>query len=127
MTGADVLAALAAAGAVFVVDGNELLLDAPPSVPLELVRAAREHRDALRVVATGAWRAEILAWPARMREDFEERAAIREFDGGQAHDLAERAAFLEVRERALEPAAAVLAACAALLGARLETVRSSAP
>ena len=34
--------------------------------------------------------------PERWREWYEERAAIREFDGGQAREVAERAASREI-------------------------------
>lgn len=38
-------------------------------------------------------------WPAEAREAFEERAAIKEFDGGMPRDQAEREAEAEVRQR----------------------------
>lgn len=34
--------------------------------------------------------------PQALREEFEERAAIREFEGGMSRDSAERAAFADV-------------------------------
>lgn len=38
-------------------------------------------------------------WPERMRDDYEERAAIREFDGGESRRRAEWAAYHEVAGR----------------------------
>jgi hypothetical protein len=50
----------------------------------------------------GAAQARSLAeWPEGDRERFEERAAIREFDAGQARVAAERAAEDEVRRAML--------------------------
>ena len=47
-------------------------------------------------------RAAIVAgWPEDVRDDFEERAAIREFCGGQSREAAEAAALAET-ELALE-------------------------
>lgn len=37
--------------------------------------------------------------PEQWRERFEERAAIREYDGGQSREMAEEAALAETRER----------------------------
>ena len=37
--------------------------------------------------------------PGEWQELFEERAAIRQFDGGQARDAADRAAFREILAR----------------------------
>jgi hypothetical protein len=50
-------------------------------------------RDALRELATELGKSpdELVAW-------WEERAAIREFDGGLARDAAERAAFEDLRD-----------------------------
>lgn len=38
-------------------------------------------------------------WPAEAREAYEERAAIKEFDGRMPRDQAEREAETEVRQR----------------------------
>lgn len=38
-------------------------------------------------------------WPVEAREAYEERAAIKEFDGGMSRDQAEREAETEVRQR----------------------------
>ena len=43
----------------------------------------------------------IASWPAWLRDVYEERAAIREHDGGQTRENAERWAFLETVERQL--------------------------
>lgn len=44
-----------------------------------------------------SWRKEVERWPARWRGEFEERAAIREFDGGQARGAAEFDAYRDTR------------------------------
>jgi hypothetical protein len=45
------------------------------------------------------WRKEVSRWTAQWREAFEERAAIREFDGGQNRSAAEFDAYREVRDQ----------------------------
>ncbi len=90
--------------------------------PLEaLGRAAGAH---LWPIASDAWRRELEGWPVALQDEWSERAALREFDGGQPRGEAERAAFVEVRERALAPYAPTLAALAAELGAVLVAVEA---
>jgi len=50
------------------------------------------------------WRLDLAAWPDWRRHLYEERAAIREYDGRQPRDLAERCAYLEAAEAPEEPA-----------------------
>ncbi len=45
-----------------------------------------------------SWRPEIERWPQTLRDEWEERAAIIEFDGGEPRPVAERAAYIIVRE-----------------------------
>jgi hypothetical protein len=45
------------------------------------------------------WRDELATWPAEWREDFEERAAIMEYDGNLPRAEAERLAFEDVNRR----------------------------
>lgn len=45
------------------------------------------------------WRKEVSRWTSRWRYEFEERAAIREFEGGQSRSAAEFDAYREVRDQ----------------------------
>lgn len=100
MNAAAVLVELVDAGASLSTDpaDGSLIVDAPRRTPRPLLDRARGAKASLMVVASGAWRAELAAWPVELVDAYEERAAIREHDGGQPRELAEPAAFLEVRE-----------------------------
>jgi hypothetical protein len=110
---AGVYDALCRADVVLVADGPTLHLDGrvPPAL-VPLARAAKPH---LLVVASGRWRAELEHWPDDAADGWRERSAIREYEGGQTRDHAERAAFLEWRE-------AVLASAAEWIGTEAEAL-----
>jgi len=48
------------------------------------------------------WRGIMSLWPTHLRERWQERAAIMKFEGGLPLEQAERLAFEEVREQALQ-------------------------
>jgi hypothetical protein len=117
---ADAWALLRRAGARLGARGGALTLCLPADVEAApLVALARASGAHLMPLASGRWRAELEGWPESMREAWAERAALREYEGGQARDEAEQAAFLDERERALRPHAETLAALARELGAVL--------
>lgn len=41
----------------------------------------------------------VSAWPDNIREEFEERAAIMEYDGGLSRQEAERLAYLDIAKK----------------------------
>jgi len=43
------------------------------------------------------WRKEMASWPKDQRLDFEERAAIMEYDGNLSREEAERQAFKRIK------------------------------
>ena len=101
MTAADVLDAARAAGLSLVVDGADLALKSlgPP---------APDDLDLLRVHKAEIIAALTAASPAKQEPDdagidwrgwYEERAAIRQFDGGHTREEAERLAWGEVEDR----------------------------
>lgn len=100
MSAAAVLARLLSAGCRVEVEGERVRLREPRPGMLrpEHLPAFRALRLPLHDLGAGSWRATLAAWPAWRREVFEERAALREYDGGQPRDLAERCAFLEALE-----------------------------
>jgi hypothetical protein len=117
---AEAWVALCRAGVTLEDDGGGLRLRLPPNVEpgpwLELGRTFGAH---LYPLASGAWRAEVEGWPEGLRDEWDERASLRALDDGLMCDEAERAAFLEVRERALAPHAATLNVLRRELGAML--------
>jgi hypothetical protein len=97
----DLLAALRAAGARLAKrNGRVVILGAPRTLRPQLMPVAtllgRLYRD--------RWRLDLATWPDWRRHLYEERAAIREYDGRQPRDLAERCAYLEAAEAPEEPA-----------------------
>lgn len=64
-----------------------------------ILRPGRLSPDALEWLKRPEVRAQVLAeiWPEV--DDWHERAAVREFDGGQDRDTAEREAYREVTAR----------------------------
>lgn len=48
------------------------------------------------IPSSGAIRAAVAAWPADLRDAFEERAGIMEHDSGARREVAERAAYADV-------------------------------
>jgi hypothetical protein len=101
MSAADVLEAVRAAGVSLAVDGPDLALKSfgPPAPDvLDLVRVHKAEIIAALTVAN----------PANQEPDdigvdwsgwYEERAAIRQFDGGHTREEAERLAWGEVEDR----------------------------
>ncbi len=128
MKAAEAWVALCRAGVALEDDGGGLALRVPlgvePGPWLALGRAFGAH---LRPLASGAWRAEVGGWPPGMRDEWDERAALRALDDGLSCDEAERAAFLEVRERTLEPHAATLGALGRELGTVLVRIEACSP
>jgi hypothetical protein len=123
---AEAWAALRRAGTRLKAEGDALALYVPAHAePAPLVTLARGAGAHLWPLASGRWRAEFARWPEAMREAWAERAALREFEGGQSRDEAEQAAFLDERERALRPHAETLAALARELGAVLVAVEAA--
>ena len=98
MSAARTLAALAAAGGDLRVDGRQLVLVGPRTLPLVLRAEVRAAAPALLRVASGRWRLDLAAWPAWRREAFEERAALMA-DGGVAPELVEQLAYLDTAEQ----------------------------
>ncbi len=100
MTAVGVLLALVEAGVVLWVEGGRPRFRAPDgALTPELREAASGWRPALvALVEAGA----VLpvdrgGWSAGLRERWEERAAVMEFEGGLARELAEREAERCVR------------------------------
>jgi TubC N-terminal docking domain len=92
----DLLARLGALGAQLEADGDRLRLDAPRgALTPDLVAEVRRQKAALLVLVSGAWRADLEAWPLEARDAYEERAAILEHMAGFSRDEAERWAFVE--------------------------------
>lgn len=60
-------------------------------------RVTAEDRRALQAGLEVLWRSVVAGWPEDLRADFEERAAIMEFDGGLPRPMAERRAYQIVR------------------------------
>ena len=102
MSAARTLAALAAAGGDLRVDGRQLVLVGPRTLPLVLRAEVRAAAPALLRVASGRWRLDLAAWPAWRREAFEERAALMA-DGGVAPELVEQLAYLDTAEQPEPP------------------------
>lgn len=105
MSAAAVLAGLLAAGVRVEVEGERVRLREPRPGVLrpEHVPAVRALKTPLHRLGSGSWRATLAAWPGWRRDVFGERAAIREVDGQQPRDLAERCAYLEAVEAPEEP------------------------
>lgn len=51
-----------------------------------------------------AIRIKIKAWPEKFRDDWEERAAIREYDGGEDRETAEIEAYKEIATKVKQEA-----------------------
>lgn len=123
---ADAWAHLRRAGARLGARDGVLTLRVPSKVEAApLVALAREAGAHLWPLAAGRWRAELEGWPRAMREAWAERASLREFEGGQAREEAEQGAFLEERERALQPHAETLGALVRELGAVLIAIEAN--
>lgn len=87
---------LAARSVTVRLDNGELRYRAPIGVMTsEFAAELSRHRPALEKHL--ACDAPIRHWPADLREAFEERAAIREFDGGFPREEAERKAEADCR------------------------------
>jgi hypothetical protein len=107
MNAAEVLAVARAASLCLAVDGAELVLEAcgpPPPAVLDLVRA---HKAEI-IAAISAANAMLPPSPASQKIDdavvdwrdwYEERAAIRQFDGGYSREEAGRLAKGEAEDR----------------------------
>ncbi len=104
MSAAAILAGLLAAGVRVEVEGERVRLREPRPGVLrpEHAPAVRALKLPLRHLAVEAWRHDVATWPGWRRDVFEERAAIREYDGQQPRDLAERCAYLEAVDAPVE-------------------------
>ena len=98
MSAAQVLAALARAGAELAEEAGGLRVRAACRLPRPLLAQAREAKPALLRVASGRWRLDLAAWPLWRRDLFEERAAIMA-EGGVAPELVEQLAYLDTAEQ----------------------------
>ena len=89
MSATAVLKEARAAGIRVAVDGRDLVLEAAAPPPEAILVALREHKAEIVRLLAGeeGWTAE--DW----RAYFEERAAVREYDGGRSRAEAERGAF----------------------------------
>ena len=65
--------------------------------PRNTVRESGARPQPLQVGMEVLWRHEVTGWPEDLRADFEERAAIMEFDGGLPRLVAERRAYQIIR------------------------------
>jgi len=110
-----------------VAQGERLQLAAPPASPLSpaLLARVRSVKPSLWRVASGAWRRELGGWPETLTAEWAERAALREYEGHQPRELAERAAFLELRETTLAPVAGLLDAVREAFGPVFVTLCAS--
>jgi hypothetical protein len=101
MTAAAVLEAARAVGVHVAVDGADLVLKSsnrPPSAVLDLIRSHKAEIIATITAATpSGQRAQrsVVNW----RDRYEERAAIRQFDGGYTREEAERLAWSEIEDQ----------------------------
>ena len=98
MSATAALAQLRAAGVTVEAEGAQLRLRCPTTIaPALLTLAKTEKAGLLRLVADTPAPPSISAivaqWPADIREQFIERAAIIQFDGGETMERAERMAF----------------------------------
>jgi len=99
---ADLLLELVEAGAVLWLDGEQIRFRAPAGTLDQRRRGlVAEHRPELvELLRSGVvLPPDVTAWPPDAREDFEERSAIQEFDGGLDRATAEREAEHRVRLR----------------------------
>jgi hypothetical protein len=100
MTAANVLLALVEAGAVLWLDGDRLRFRAPRgALGGDLDARSRACRPALVALlrAGAVLPPDLAAWPADERDAYEERAGIRQFEGGLPREVAEREAERDVR------------------------------
>lgn len=110
MSAADLLRRCRRAGVRLWLVGDEVRFSGPPAgVDAALRHDLTAHRasvvDGLRRIGA-AQTVPVTEWSEDDRERYEERAAIREFDAGQARVAAERAAEDEVRRAMLREAGA---------------------
>jgi hypothetical protein len=103
VTPATLLRELRAAGVVLRVRGGRLEAKHLPPHLSALTKAHAAELRRLLAEPVDAWRLDLATWPSWRRDVFEERAAIREVDGQQPRDLAERCAYLEAVEAPEEP------------------------
>jgi hypothetical protein len=101
MNAAEVLDAARGAGLLLAVDGADLVLessDPPPPAMLELLRA---HKAGIitAITAAGPVSQEANAAGVDWCGWYEERAALRQFDGGYTRDEAECLAWSEAEDR----------------------------
>ncbi len=100
MSPADALLAAVSRGVVLWLDGGTVRFRAPVgAVDVELRRHLAAARGAIvALLRAGACAPPTLeAWPPVLRDAFEERAGIMEFDGGLSREAAEREAERLIR------------------------------
>jgi hypothetical protein len=101
MSAAEVIDAARAAGVHLAVDGADLVLESPVPPPPAILDLVRVHKAeiiaAITVAGHGSQKTDggIVDW----RDWYEERAAIRQFDGGYTLDEAECLAWSEAEDR----------------------------
>ena len=97
-----VLADLTRRGIQVVADGDRLRYRPQSAMTPELAARVRRHKPELLALLGDAGFAPTIApedLPPDWRIEWEERAAIREYDGGQAREHAEAEAFSEILTR----------------------------
>jgi len=84
-----------AAGLSIEVEGADLIVEADCEMPPDLLASLRQHKAELIAVLVVSKPSKVQRW----RDEFEERAAIREYDGGYTRAEAERLAWGEIENR----------------------------
>ena len=95
MSAVDTLRSAQVAGVHITVNDGDLILKADIQPPLSILDALKRHKD--EIVALVCQENRSLS-PDDWKEYFEERAAIREYDGGQSRDEAEMAALEDITD-----------------------------
>ena len=102
MDGMILLRDARAAGLEVLTDGRRLTVRGPRDAETVAKRLLANKRLVLRALvsqAAGSFELQPGVLPADWRVEWEERAAIREYEGGQAREHAEAEAFTEILAR----------------------------
>lgn len=98
MTAADLLPVLEAQGVFLWADDTDLRLMHPPgALTADLTATLKAHKaDLLALLNTRTRLPAPSTWPEAWRDFYEERAGIREYDGGFTRPEAERLAVADI-------------------------------